>query len=216
MEPKHLGQEGKFASNQTDFAPTQYYLARGLTIGNQEFKPETLLAVPIRDDEIFELLERLAATEDMFKTPVSTIRDVAELTDASPNLIARILGEMRGPGELEKIVHRLDEHEARLRITESKLSDKNEFSSAKVTLESRAKEGEDLILKDELAKFAEESYFEMLKKERNVPRYEAILDLPPGTKFLILVLLCVVVYYVAGVTGLRVERPPLPTTYELK
>ena len=181
-----------------------------------ELNSETLLSIPIRDDEIFELLERLAATEEMFNTPVSTIRDVAELTDASPNLIARILGEIRGPGELEKIVHRLDEHEARLRVTESKLSEKNESSSSKVALDSSAKEGQDLILKDELAKFAEESYFEMLKKERNVPGYEAILGLPPGTKFLILVLLCVVVYYVAGVTGLRVERPPLPTTYELK
>jgi hypothetical protein len=59
------------------------------------------------------LLERLAATEEMFKTPVSTIRDVAELTDASPNLIARILGEMRGPGEFEKLVRRVEVLEGR-------------------------------------------------------------------------------------------------------
>ncbi len=57
----------------------------------------------------------------MFKTPVSTIRDVAELTEASPNLIARILGEMRGPGELEKIVGRIEMHENRLDSFEEKL-----------------------------------------------------------------------------------------------
>ena len=83
---------------------------------------ESLLAVPIKDDEIFELLERLAATEEMFKTPVSTIRDVAELTEASPNLIARILGEMRGPGELEKLQAQIKAYETRLRAVESKVS----------------------------------------------------------------------------------------------
>ena len=121
MEPKYLGLEGEFASNQTDFAPTQYYLARGLTISNQEFKPETLLAVPIRDDEIFELLERLAATEEMFKVTVSTIRDVAELTDASPTLIARILGDMRGTSEFEGLVNRVDSHEFRIQNVEQTL-----------------------------------------------------------------------------------------------
>ena len=83
---------------------------------------ESLLAVPIKDDEIFELLERLAATEEMFKAPVSTIRDVAELTEASPTLIARVLGEMRGPGELEQMVGRLDEHDRRLLQVEQKVS----------------------------------------------------------------------------------------------
>ena len=68
------------------------------------------------------MLERLAATEEMFRAPVSTIRDVAELTEASPNLIARILGEIRGPGELEKIVERIDIHEERLRAVEKKVS----------------------------------------------------------------------------------------------
>ena len=80
-----------------------------------------LLAVPIRDDEIFELLERLAATEEMFKAPVSTIRDVAELTEASPNLIARVLGEMRGPGEFEKLVSRVDNHDRLIQDLNSKL-----------------------------------------------------------------------------------------------
>ena len=93
-----------------------------ISIGNQELSTETLLAVPIRDDEIFELLERLAATEEMFQQPVSTIRDVAELTEASPNLIARLLGEMRGPGELQQMVGRLDEHDRRLLDVEQKVS----------------------------------------------------------------------------------------------
>ena len=83
---------------------------------------QSLLAVPIKDDEIFELLERLAATEEMFRAPVSTIRDVAELTEASPTLIARVLGEMRGPGELEQMVGRLDEHDRRLLEVEQKVS----------------------------------------------------------------------------------------------
>ncbi len=87
-----------------------------------ELNTEALLAVQIRDNEIFELLERLAATEEMFRTPVSTIRDVVELTDATPDLIARLLGEMRGPGECEKIIGRLDEHDARLREVEQKFS----------------------------------------------------------------------------------------------
>lgn len=91
-------------------------------IDRQEFNQESLLAVPIRDDEIFELLERLAATEEMFKRPVSTIRDVAELTESSPTLIARVLGEMRGPGELEQMVGRLDEHDRRLLEVEQKFS----------------------------------------------------------------------------------------------
>ncbi len=87
-----------------------------------ELNTEALLAVPIQDNEIFELLERLAATEEMFKTPVSTIRDVVELTEASPTLVARLLGEMRGPGELEQMVGRLDEHDRRLLEVEHKFS----------------------------------------------------------------------------------------------
>ena len=85
---------------------------------SQDLNTETLLAVPIKDDEIFELLERLAATEEMFKASVSTIRDVAELTDASPALIARLLGEMRKAGDFEQIADRLDEHDRRLKIVE--------------------------------------------------------------------------------------------------
>ena len=92
--------------------------------------------MPIKDEEIFELLERLAATEEMFKVPVSTIRDVAELTDASPNLIARLLGEIRGPGELEKIVGRLDEHTALLNEVAHKVR-KLEEKSTEVSAEPR-------------------------------------------------------------------------------
>ena len=101
-----------------------------------ELHSETLLSVPIMDNEIFELLERLAATEEMFKAPVSTIRDVAELTEASPNLIARLLGEMRGPGELEKIVGRLDEHSALLKEVAHKVH-KLEEKSTEVPSEPR-------------------------------------------------------------------------------
>jgi hypothetical protein len=58
----------------------------------------------------------------MFKAPVSTISDVAELTEKKPSLIARVLGEMRGPGKLEKMVGRLDEHDRRLLNMEQKVN----------------------------------------------------------------------------------------------
>ncbi len=90
-------------------------------MSEHQFKEEALLAIPIRDNEIIELLERLAATEEMFKAPVSTIRDVAELTEASPSLIARLLGEMRGPGEHEKLSSRVDHQDVRMNSIEQKL-----------------------------------------------------------------------------------------------
>ena len=98
-----------------------YYLFGELRIESNELN-ESLLAAQIKDDEIFELLDRLAATEEMFKTRVSTIRDVAELTDASPTLIARILGEMRGQDEFEKLHHQVQIHDSRLESVEQKLS----------------------------------------------------------------------------------------------
>ena len=55
----------------------------------------------------------------MFKTPVSTIRDVAELTEVSPSLIARILGEMRGPDGIANLESKLREHETRIKSLES-------------------------------------------------------------------------------------------------
>jgi len=76
--------------------------------------------VEIKDEELSELLERLAATDAMFKTPVSTIRDVSELTEASPKLVARILGEIRGPSDLEKLTERLDTYERRLKAVETR------------------------------------------------------------------------------------------------
>lgn len=81
---------------------------------NQNFDTESLLHVEIRPNELSILLERLAATEIMFGEPASTIRDVAELTEASPNVIARILGEIRGVKDFNSIGYRLDDHESRL------------------------------------------------------------------------------------------------------
>ncbi len=89
-----------------------------------------LLAVPIMDNEIFELLGRLAATEEMFKQPVSTIRDVAELTDASPNLIARILGDMRGTSEFENLSSTVDGYGQRISKIEEKLEVPTQFGRA--------------------------------------------------------------------------------------
>ncbi len=54
----------------------------------------------------------------MFRDPVTTIRDVAEATDASPELIARILNDIRGPGVVERIDSRLDKHDARISALE--------------------------------------------------------------------------------------------------
>ena len=79
-----------------------------------ELNHEVLLSAPVQDNEIFELLERLAATEEMFRTPVSTIRDVAELTEASPNLIARILGDIRGAEENETLIEQIRVHDLRI------------------------------------------------------------------------------------------------------
>ena len=84
---------------------------------------ESLLAVKIKDNEIFELLERLAATDAMFQQPVSTIRDVAELTEASPDLIARTLGHMRGPTEYERLMGLIQGHEQRISHTERQVAE---------------------------------------------------------------------------------------------
>ncbi len=97
-----------------------------------ELNHEVLLAVPIKDDEIFELLERLAATEEMFRTPVSTIRDVAELTDASPSLIARILGDMRGTGEFETLVSTVDGYGQRISKIEKRLETPTQSGLAEI------------------------------------------------------------------------------------
>ena len=102
-----------------------------------ELNQEVLLSVPIRDDEIFELLERLAATEEMFKTPVSTIRDVVELTEASPSLIARLLGEMRGPGEYEKLVGLIARHNNRLGNIETRVETLERRGTSPVTANDR-------------------------------------------------------------------------------
>ncbi|MBS1701631.1 MAG: hypothetical protein JST12_08215 [Armatimonadetes bacterium] len=93
---------------------------RRRTIQEFELDPESLLSAEIKDDELSELLERLAATEEMFKQPVSTIRDVAELTDISPLVIARILSDIRGPSEFERLHDRMDGYEKRLSAVERK------------------------------------------------------------------------------------------------
>ncbi len=79
---------------------------------------ESLDAIEIRDDELRPLLERLAATDAAFQTPVTTIRDVAELTETSPKTIARILADIRAPGEVERLDARIDIHEKRIQSVE--------------------------------------------------------------------------------------------------
>lgn len=95
---------------------------RSNNIGEHELNEETLLGVEIKDEELSELLERLAATDAMFKTPVPTIRDVAELTESSPKLIARILGEIRGKDDFDHLSERLDAYERRLKVVEHRTS----------------------------------------------------------------------------------------------
>lgn len=101
--------------NQSGFPLVRCYEEIAL---NQEFSEESLNTIEIRDDELHELLERLAATDAMFRDPVTTVRDVAEVTEASPQLIARILSDIRGPGVVERIDGRLDNHDARLTALE--------------------------------------------------------------------------------------------------
>jgi hypothetical protein len=83
---------------------------------------ESLNEIEIQDDELSELLERLAATDAIFQTPVTKVKDVAELTEAPPALIARILAEIRGIKDAGEIQRRLDEHAERLKIAESRLN----------------------------------------------------------------------------------------------
>jgi hypothetical protein len=170
------------------------------------------MAVQIKDDEIFELLERLAATEEMFKTPVSTIRDVAELTDASPNLIARILGEMRGPGEFETVIKRLDDHEARIKVSEAKLALPKENSAVSAHSQISQKSEEEPMP----SRTVTSTYFDLLKRERDIPDYRVIEGIPPAIKTLFAIILFVALYAIVQYTGFRIERPPIPPTYEFK
>ncbi len=78
-----------------------------------------LLNEQVHADELQEILARLAATDALFADPVTTIRDVAEVTDASPLLIGRILSQMRGPDEVAALKGRMDGFEARLRELEA-------------------------------------------------------------------------------------------------
>lgn len=101
----------------------------------------------IKDEELCVLLERLAATDAMFRTPVSTIRDVAELTELSPTAIAEILAEIRGTtllAELKKEVHlhsrRINAVEEKLQLTTSN-SEKQDPSERFIKL-LRAEENE--------------------------------------------------------------------------
>lgn len=84
----------------------------------------------------------------MFKTPVSTIRDVAELTEAPPNLIARILGEMRGPAEFEKLYGLVVDHSRRLTDIELRVSILQNQDAPSETLESSSNPKNETELSD--------------------------------------------------------------------
>lgn len=100
---------------------------------HQHFDDESLKAITIEDDELAELLERLAASDAMFAKPIATIADVSEVTDASPVVIARILSQMRGPGDIDGILNRLDAHEDRLQAVEERIGSTQEETEVKET-----------------------------------------------------------------------------------
>lgn len=79
---------------------------------------ESLLAVHVKDEEIAELLERLAAEDATFQKPITTVRDIAELTEVSPQVITRILVNMRGPRDDEQTALLLANHEHRIQSLE--------------------------------------------------------------------------------------------------
>ncbi len=179
------------------------------------------------------MLERLAATEEMFKVPVSTIRDVAELTEASPNLIARILGEMRGPGELDNIQQGFQDHEGRIRVLEQKVERKRKTPSKQKPFELKqppriignlplipASDSEErkllAIEKGQEPERIVAEYVDLLNREREVPDYRVIEGIPPGIKLLGLLFLCVLVMFILNALNIRPSRPPLPPTYELR
>lgn len=91
-------------------------------MANQELDNAALLRVEIRPDELSTLLERLAATEAMYGEPASTIRDVAELTEASPNLIARLLADIRGDDEFRKLQQKVESHDNRIEAVEYRVN----------------------------------------------------------------------------------------------
>lgn len=88
---------------------------------NFQRRPDTydLLREPIQSHELASLLERLAFDDEFFSEPLPTIRDVAEATDASPVVIARILSQMRDPDEVTLLRARMESFDARLRSLES-------------------------------------------------------------------------------------------------
>lgn len=82
---------------------------------------EALLAEPITDDEVRSLLERLGTAE--FGGPeVSRVGDLIEATDADPQLMARLLGEIRHEDYQERFGARLDAVERRLHFVEGRVA----------------------------------------------------------------------------------------------
>ncbi len=75
-------------------------------------------------------------------TPVSTIRDVAELTEASPSLIARLLDDIRGTDEFMNLVTQVKQHETRVGQVEKKVSalERSKNSSTQKTAQDAEKE----------------------------------------------------------------------------
>jgi hypothetical protein len=113
------------------------------------FSNSQLEAVEIHADELGELLQRLSATDAMNASGASTIRDVAELTDANPQLIARILTDIRGTDTFENLSKLVNEHELRIR-----------------DIEKTASKSEVLIVEEFSVKQFNDEYDEMLELER--------------------------------------------------
>lgn len=177
-----------------------------------ELNNELLLAVPIKDNEIFELLERLAATEEMFKTPVSTIRDVAELTDASPNLIARLLGEIRGSGELGAIIKRLDDHETRIRTAESIANQTSQTKTAQTSKHSpKSSESAEHRLDADWKPF--EKRIQLVKDEDILDKWERI---PLKAKYAVIIIVSLIILVLFSMVGFQLEKPSLPPPYETR
>jgi hypothetical protein len=178
-----------------------------------ELNTEALLSVPIKDDEIFELLERLAATEEMFKAPVSTIRDVAELTDASPNLIARLLGEMRGPGEYEKLLDGFVDHEERIRKLEKNAKVKAKGKPFELKQPPRSIENIPVV---PVSSMSEERKLLSEPIEGRYQEPNRNINLPNIVVAIMVALAIVVASYIVVSANTRIDRPSLPPTYQIR
>lgn len=87
---------------------------------NHELNQESIESIPVQANEVRQILHRLAANSGMAGSPTPTIRDIAEATETSPMVIARILSDIRGEDIMSRVVVKVKDHEDRIRHLEQR------------------------------------------------------------------------------------------------